>query len=413
LRTLHIVAVVGVACVVGSGCGIGPWALRSERAGYNVAVQASASEQMLLNLVRLKYREPTLFLEVSSISTHVEATAEGDLVSEAVRHGATTVTRQLTGVYSDQPTISYTPLQGEAYATRIITEISVGRLAPLYATGWRVDRLMRMLVERAGELRNDPTLVPAPGETLRPHEKLREIARIWRKLQKNGDLLFVTPTKQVVVTSGIRPEQVANQGFVAAEKEGYHFVPAKDGTWELRRSVSSGLVVRAAYTDAKDADAVDGYLKIKPARTPDGNGRFVERIRLIAFSDVSDGGATAEIAEVPVQIRSLNGILFYLGQGVEVPAAHERRKLVKVYKDEKGEAVNCHEETKDMLEIRCSPTRPADACVAVRYRGHWFYLDDANTDSKDTFSLLLILFALQSGDVKSAQPLLTIPIGGR
>ncbi|HUT34426.1 MAG TPA: hypothetical protein VNE39_13150 [Planctomycetota bacterium] len=413
MRTLRIVGLVGVACAVACGCGIGPRAIRRERASYNIALQQTAGEQMLLNLVRLKYREPTLFLEVGNISAQFEYLTETEGIGTFVRGGGSAYTGRVMPSYSERPTITYTPLQGEAYANRVITEIGLGRLAPLYATGWRVDRLIRMLVERAGDIRNDPTLVPAPGETLRPHQKLLEVARIWRKLQKNGDLAFTTPTSEMVVAAGIRPEQVTPQCHIVADKDGYRFCLATDGTWELRRSVPSGLIIRAAYSEEKDANTVDGYLKIKPGRTRDQGGRFVERIRLIAFSDVRDGGEKQEIAEVPVQIRSLNGILFYLGQGVEVPPAHAERGLVKVYADEQGQDVDCHAETSDLLNIRCSPTRPADAYVAVRYRGHWFYLNDADTDSKDTFSLLLILFALQSGDVKSAQPLLTIPIGGR
>ncbi len=402
MRVFHIVGVVGVACVAAGGCGIGPGAIRRERANYNVTLQRTASEEMLLNLVRLKYREPTLFLDVGNISAQFEYAMDTEWICAYPRSGAYTYTGKVMPSYSERPTITYTPLRGETYASRVIAEIALDRLAPLYAVGWHVDRLIRMLVERAGDLRNDPTLAPAPGETLRPHQKLLEVARIWRKLQKNGDLAFTTPTTEKVLATGIRRDEVTPQRLIEADKDGYRFSAAKDGTWELRRSVPSGLVIRAAYSEEKDADAVDGYLKIKPARARDRDGRFVERIRLVAFGDIRDGDEKQDIAEVPVQIRSLNGVLFYLGQGVQVPPAHEQRKLVKTYPAE----------TKDLLDIQCSPTRPAGAYVAVRYRGYWFYLNDANMDSKDTFSLLLILFALQSGDVKSAQPLLTLPVGG-
>ena len=47
-----------------------------------------------------------------------------------------------------------------------------------------------------------------------------------------------------------------------------------------------------------------------------------------------------------------------------------------------------------------------------RYRGAWFYVDDSALPSKSTFSFLTQLLALQSGEVKSSAPVLTIPIGG-
>jgi len=413
LRTLRIVGVVGVACVVACGCGIGPRAIRRERASYNIALQQTASEQMLLNLVRLKYREPTLFLEVGSISAHFEYLTEIEGIGTFVRGGADAYTGRLMPSYSEQPTITYAPLQGEAYVSRIIAEVTLSRLGPLYSGGWHIDRMLRILLERAGDLRNDPKAPAARDETRRPYEKLMEVAQIWRELQKKGDIAFLTPMKEVAVASGLRAEQVTPQCIMAADKEGYRFCPGKDGTWELRKSCPCGLIIQAAYAEEKDADAVDAALKIKPARTRDRAGRFVERIRLTTFSDIREGGESAEIAEVPVQVRSLNGILFYLGQGVEVPTAHLAKGLVKAYKDEQGKLVDRRETTRDLLDVHCSATRPADAYVAVRYRGHWFYVADSDVDSKDTFSLLLILFALQSGDVKSAQPLLTIPVGGR
>jgi len=412
LRTFHIVGVVGAACIAAGGCGLGQWAIRRDRVSYNIALQRTASEEMLLNLVRLKYREPTLFLDVGNISTQFEYAMETEWICAYPRSRAYTLTGKVMPSYTEKPTITYTPLRGETYASRVIGEIALDRLAPLYATGWRVDRLIRMLVERAGELCNDPTVGPAPGESLRPQQKLLEIARIWRQLQKSGDLAFTTPTVEKVVATGIRREEVTAKCQMDADKEGYRFRPAKDGTWELLRSVPCGLIIRAAYSDEKDADKVDEYLKIKPARTRDQRGRFVERIRLIAFGEIRDGGEKPDIPELPVQIRSLNGVLFYLGQGIQVPPAHAQRGIVKTYKDEQGQVVDRHEETKDLLDVRCSVMRPAGAYVAVRYRGYWFHLEDGNTDSKDTFSLLLILCALQSGDAKSAQPLLTLPIGG-
>ena len=50
------------------GC-LGPRALRHSRVKYNDAIQRSADEQLLLNLVRLRYRDTPSFIELSSLST--------------------------------------------------------------------------------------------------------------------------------------------------------------------------------------------------------------------------------------------------------------------------------------------------------------------------------------------------------
>ena len=52
------------------GClNFGPVSLKSERSKYNMAIQKTNDEQLLLNLVRLKYRDNTFFLEVSNVAS--------------------------------------------------------------------------------------------------------------------------------------------------------------------------------------------------------------------------------------------------------------------------------------------------------------------------------------------------------
>lgn len=61
--------VIVTAIVVPAGChATGPMSVKTGRASYNVAIQQTNNEQLLLNLVRLRYRDPPYFLEVSGLS---------------------------------------------------------------------------------------------------------------------------------------------------------------------------------------------------------------------------------------------------------------------------------------------------------------------------------------------------------
>ena len=52
------------------GCAnLGSKTLKSERSNYNLAIQRTNDEQLLLNLVRLKYRDTPFFMEVSSVAS--------------------------------------------------------------------------------------------------------------------------------------------------------------------------------------------------------------------------------------------------------------------------------------------------------------------------------------------------------
>ena len=84
----------------------------------------------------------------------------------------------------------------------------------------------------------------------------------------------------------------------------------------------------------------------------------------------------------------------------------ERRERRERYKD-----FNWFEVTGDLLTIRFSDEEPMRAIVRIFYRDTWFYIDDSDMDSKSTFSLLTQIYALQSGAIKSIEPILTIGVG--
>jgi hypothetical protein len=106
------------------------------------------------------------------------------------------------------------------------------------------------------------------------------------------------------------------------------------------------------------------------------------------------------------------GTLFYLSHAVEIPEEHRNRGLVTTTLTAAGKTFDWATVTGDLLRIRSRRTHPAQAVVAVRHRGHWYYIDDADLTSKSTFALLGQLFALQAGEVESAAPVLTLPVGG-
>jgi len=64
---------IRVLCLVSmlllAGCSVPSRSIRSTFADYNQTIQFNESQEMLLNLVRLKYRETPLFLKVGALST--------------------------------------------------------------------------------------------------------------------------------------------------------------------------------------------------------------------------------------------------------------------------------------------------------------------------------------------------------
>jgi hypothetical protein len=401
-----------VAMLPAAGCSVGPTVLATNRAGYNVAAQRSASEQLLLNMVRLKYREPMLFLQIGSITSHFNYSADATVSGTFPEGAADTHGAGLGASVSEQPTLSYTPLEGKAFANRILTETDMGTFTLLVRGGWNIDILMRTMVERLGPMRNYPA-ASEPGAAPTPYERFLELTRLWRASQRAGNLRFLRLSGDpVTVADDVPAEEVTLSSLIAAGEAGYSLQPREDGRYRLQSPGTASLVVAVAYPDAETADRADALLGVEPERTVRDDGTVRELLRLTASHDYYAREPDArEPNEVPIQLRSYSDLLYYVAQGIEVPAAHEAAGLTKIYRDVHDRPVDRRRFTRDLLDVRCSALAPAGAFVAVPYRGRWFYIADSDTASKDAFTLLDIIFALQS-DEKQAGPVLTLPVSG-
>ena len=63
--------------------------------------------------------------------------------------------------------------------------------------------------------------------------------------------------------------------------------------------------------------------------------------------------------------------------------------------------------TRSMMEILSELASYID--VAVKYREHWFWIDDLDIKSKKVFSFLMFLFTLAETGMPEQAPVLTIP----
>ena len=63
-------SVMIAASLLLTGCvSIGPRGLELSRTEFNAAIQRTDGEQLLLNIVRQRYNDPVMFLEVASVSS--------------------------------------------------------------------------------------------------------------------------------------------------------------------------------------------------------------------------------------------------------------------------------------------------------------------------------------------------------
>ena len=108
-----------IALIFLTGCSpIVPKTVPRDRFDYNTAIADSWKEQILLNIVKLRYADMPLFVEVASVVSGY--TLEGSVnlggtVSSSDAIQGDFLALGTSGKYTDRPTITYTPITGEQF----------------------------------------------------------------------------------------------------------------------------------------------------------------------------------------------------------------------------------------------------------------------------------------------------------
>jgi len=338
-----------------AGCShFGADAVHRSRMDYNIAIAQTNSEQLLLNLVRLKYRDTPFFMETASISTSFSFGAGLEFSASLLPSVADSYEISPSIGYSEMPTITYMPLQGDQFVKSMMTPLDISILALLYHSGWSIDRVLRVTVQYLNGIPNAPTASGPTPEIVPEYQEFNTVSALIRRLQQ-----------QNAITLGISDKEKALV---------FRIMPEKHGSADVQ------TLLKILNLDKET----------------------------LQFPIVSGIGISDK--QVTITLRPLIASMFYLSQAVQVPEFHQKLGKVTATKDETGQLFDWHKVTEDLFKIHSSESQPQSAYVAVRYRGAWFYIDDNDLTSKSTFSLLTQLLALQAGESKSVAPILTIPI---
>jgi hypothetical protein len=356
-RAFRVPAVVAFLLFTGCAAQIGPRTIPHARFDYGEALARSWNEQLLLNLVRLRYRDTPQFLDVGSVVTQftiaagagTEATIDEDGDFSGGTAGA-------NAAYAEEPTITYSPLQGNDFVARLLAPVSPANLVLLSQSGWSIERLLLCCVQKINGLRNATGAAGPTPDYAPPYEEFQQVAKLLRQLQIAGVVEAETDldNKTLKITLTDAPDELAEEA----------------------RQLRQLLKLPA---DATSFPVTAGLRKNQPG-------------------------------EIAIAGRSLLSVLFYLSQAVEVPEQHEKEGRVTVTLQPDGTRFDWVRATGGLMRVRTSPKPPADAAVRVRYRGHWFYIADTDLGSKTTFSLLTYLFSLKSGNQEVKEPVLTLGV---
>jgi len=127
-----------------SGCAaMGPTTIVRDRFDYATAVADSWKRVMLLNIVKLRYGDTPVFLEVVSIinqySLEGNLSAGASFSSGLLKNSARV---DAGGKYTDRPTITYSPLTGRKFTRSLLQPIPPPHRAFIPRPGWLADEVL-------------------------------------------------------------------------------------------------------------------------------------------------------------------------------------------------------------------------------------------------------------------------------
>ena len=339
-----------------TGCdSMGPRSIALDRFDYSSSIADSWKQQTLLNIVKIRYMDLPVFVDVASIvagySMQTGVTVGGTLSTQkAVQGDFLSASGQ--AIYTDRPTITYVPMTGEKFLRGLITPIDPKNIFFMLQTGYPADFILGLTVESLNGVRNRSTsggiLREADPDFVRALQLIREV--------------------QGAGAVGMRVEDDKAKGAT-----GVMFFRRDDVPPEvLEKAAEARRLLKLSSEPQKFA------LTYSPVR-----------------------GADNELA---VNSRSMLQIMGAFASYLDVPeedlAAHRATPSI---------VPSATEERKDPVRIHSGKSRPADAFAAVYYRDHWFWIDDGDLLTKRALTAVMFFFTLAETGSAEKLPLITIP----
>jgi len=353
---------LGLLALICASCAqIGPRFVSEGRPAYNLAIAQTTDQELLLNLVRLRYSDTPYFTHVERIAAQVEFNrsvgAEGtytgttsaapagvtEFLSRAFRLGPASV------ALNEKPSIIYSPIEGEKFVRQMMTPMNPDLLYLLVKAGWGADRTFVVGVQEIGTLRNVIGAYGTRGTIANGPEEFNEVVRVLQTL--------------------------ADDSMLEVAKE----TGTPNGVIDIRFIGDGG--------QSPNARRLRSLLGLAPDK---------ERYRIVGGGDSYDPNA------IRLHTRSVLGAMGHLAQGIDVPEADIASGKVRRTQRIDGTPFDWQSSLNGVFRVRVSAEAPKDASVVVPYRGHYFYIADNDVDTKSTFLLLTQLIALHASPSAAA-----------
>ncbi len=395
------------------GCATGPRALQETRLQYNEVVKATTEQQLLLNIVRLRYTDTPSSLSVANIAAQFELVKSLSINPFFVASGAepnrsyTAVLPQAGVSYADRPTFSFVPIDDAEFTRKLFTPLTLDGVLYLANTTWPIGTVFRLYLENLNWVPNAELASGPTPKAVSPFADFQHGVLALEELQAHAQIRLATEERFEPAGGSIPSSQASAAAVIEAAKSGYELRPDEGGqTWTVGKRVREPVL----YVDpaALDTPALQEFVRafhLKPG--------------LLKYDITVDGLAPFAGKETPegltlidLEPRSLLQAMYFVSHGVEIPPEHSASGIARTTRAEDGSVFDWGEVTHGLFRTHWSKGKgpPPGAHVAAFYQGYWFYIDAADNETKATFSLLMELSRLDLQTNRGDRPLLTLPL---
>jgi hypothetical protein len=354
---LCLATCLSIAAVLSlTGCThLGPQTVAMDRFDYSTAIGDSWKQQTLLNIVKLRYMDLPVFVDVASIvagySMQTGVNINGTVSSTTAIQG-NFLAAGGQAIYTERPTVTYVPLTGEKFLRGLITPIDPKNIFFMLQAGYPADFILGLTVESLNGVRNRST---AGGTTREADPEFVRALSLLREVQAAGAV-------------GMRVEEDKAKGQTAV-------------LFFRRDDVSADITEKTAEVR-------------RLLRLPEDQQRLV-----LTYSPMR--GLDNELA---VNSRSMLQIMAAFGSYMDVPEAHlKEHRAVPAFEHSAPQG------RQDVARIHSGKGRPSNAFAAVQYHGYWFWIDDGDWQTKRALTAVMFFFTLAETGDSGKLPLITIP----
>lgn len=344
---------------------IGPTNLPADHVGYNMAINDSLNQQLLLNIVRARYNEPSLYVSIDNITSRdtYQANAGFNFFNPFNISGASkqspTLNTTLGGTIKQEPSYIYAPETNDKYAVELLQPLRIKALYLVIESEAEIGDILRLMLRRIGPYVNFPAQPLAP-----PY-----------RLNIDSVKKFIMLTRAI---TQIYAENGYNITIETAKNSNGHFESEK-------------LVI-----------PLPRHLRLSRAQWRLLNTQGIQPHDKAII--LCDSGSNPQKDTIHIQVRSLMNVTDFLSFGVAKPKhtfIQNPTTASAAYQDYQQLL------TQHLINIKVSRRQPKNVFITIKHHGVWYYISNNDEISKITFKLYRVFNDLTQAGSKSSNILIS------